>query len=120
MTKLEANGPGLHYILRYRKVVENGTKLPEQKKIIRDPNVDHYSIPYAGYYQLWEFQITAKNDVGEGPISDVVKSFSGQDAPKSKPENVKIGKVSARSIELSWDRVIVSRGSVDGYNVSLF
>ncbi|XP_031566380.1 fibronectin type III domain-containing protein-like [Actinia tenebrosa] len=118
MTKLEAcNGPGLHYILNYYKILDNGQKGKEQKAVIMDPTVDHYSIPNAGYYQLWEFQITAKNDVGEGPVSDIVKCFSGQDAPTSKPENVKLGNISARSIELIWNRVIVTRESVDGYNI---
>ena len=117
MTQLQANGPNLRYILFYRKV---GTGQKWKKIIIRDPNEDRFKVPNAGYYIKWEFKIVAENDIDKGPFSDVKWSFSGQNAPKGKPKNVKIGTITARTIELTWDRVDVEGpGSVDGYKVSL-
>ena len=74
-------------------------------------------MPNAGYYELWEFQIQAVNSKGKGPVSPIKQSRSGQDAPKDKPTNLKKGDVTARSIDLTWKKVTVERGSVDGYRV---
>ena len=74
-------------------------------------------MPNAGYYVLWEFQIQAVNSKGKGPVSPIRKSYSGQDALKDKPTNLKKGEVTARSIDLTWNKVTVERGSVDGYRV---
>lgn len=132
MTKLQANAPGLHYILYYGKAEDwdkekdDKDKDKDKKKekgkkevVIKDPTIERFKVPNAGYYIKWKFQILARNDVGPGPISDIGVSYSGQDAPKGKPTNVKIGKIFARKIELSWDRVSIDgkRGSIDGYKV---
>ena len=77
-------------------------------------------MPNAGYYELWEFQIQAVNSKGEGPISPIKQSRSSQDAPKDKPTNVKTDEVTACSIDLTWNKVTVDRGSVDGYRVRDF
>ena len=115
MTKLEADGPNLRYRLYYRKYGQTTFKLV----IIRDPTKDRFTVPKPGYYVKWEFQIVAENYIDKGPSSDIKWSFSGQDAPKGKPENVKMGDVTARTIALFWNRVNVDGpGSIDGYNVS--
>ena len=77
-------------------------------------------MPNAGYYELWEFQIQAVNSKGKGPVSPIKQSRSGQDAPKDKPMNVKTDEVTARSIDLTWNKVTVDKGSVDGYRVRNF
>ncbi|XP_048584487.1 fibronectin type III domain-containing protein [Nematostella vectensis] len=111
LTKLEQNAPGCKYVLKYRK---SGAK-DWQKVTIDNPSTAKYSILNPGYYELWEFMIYATNDIGDGPQSDIIKSRSGQDAPKDKPKNLKKGVVTARTVSLTWDRVTVDRGSVDGY-----
>ena len=52
-----------------------------------------------------------------GPWSPKVESRSGQDPPEGKPGNVKTGGATSRTVELSWQPVTVTRGSVDGYKV---
>ena len=114
MPKVDWNAPGLYYLLKYREVPGGQFGDPER---ITDPAVDVFAIPNPGYYKLWEFQIRAGNDVDLGPESPVVRSYSGQDPPEGKPGNVQTGGATARTVELSWQPVTVTRGSVDGYKV---
>ena len=115
MPKVDWNAPGLqYYLLKYRQVAEGKSEVEER---ITDPTVDVFAIPNPGYYKLWEFQIQAGNDVNLGPESPVVQSYSGQDPPEGKPGNVQTGGATARTVELSWQPVTVTRGSVDGYKV---
>ena len=120
MPKIDWNAPGLHYVLQYRRVEgepHNNYSWYEQR--IGDPVVSTYMIPDPGYYKLWEFRIRAGNDEGPGPFSTIKKSFSGQDAPKGKPENVVVFNITTDSVKISWQLVIASQnGSVDGYRVS--
>ena len=104
---------GLYYKLWYRRVY-SGDALVEVR---REASSDSFVVPDAGYYVQWEFQIQAINEVGEGPKSPLVKQFSGQDPPTGKPEDVTVGTITARSVELSWKKVTFTRGSVDGYRV---
>ena len=114
MPKVDWNAPKLYYLLKYREVPDGTFGDPER---ITDPAVDVFAIPNPGYYKLWEFQIQAGNDVDLGPESPVVQSYSGQDPPEGKPGNVQTGGATARTVELSWQPVTVTRGSVDGYKV---
>ena len=113
MRRVEWNAPGLYYKLWYRRV-NPGDALVE---VHREASSDSFVVPDAGYYVQWEFQIQAINEVGEGPKSPLVKQFSGQDPPTGKPEDVTVGTITARSVELSWKPVTFTRGSVDGYRV---
>ena len=114
MPKVDWNAPGLFYLLKYREVPDGQFGAPE--KII-DPAVDVFAIPNTGIYKLWEFQIQAGNEAGLGPESPVVQSYSGQDRPKGKPGNVQTGAATARTVDLTWVPVTLTRGSVDGYKV---
>ena len=114
MPKVDWNAPGLYYLLKYREVPDGTFGDPER---ITDPAVDAFAIPNPGIYKLWEFQIQAGNDEGLGPESPVVQSYSGQDRPKGKPGNVQTGAATARTVDLTWVPVTVTRGSVDGYKV---
>ena len=114
MAKVDWNAPGLYYLLKYRQVPGDQFGDPEK---ITDPTVDVFAIPNPGYYKLWEFQIQAWNKEGMGPWSPKVQSRSGQDPPEGKPGNVQTGGATARTVELSWQPVTVTRGSVDGYKV---
>ena len=114
MPKVDWNAPGLYYLLKYRQVAEGKSEVEER---ITDPTVDVFAIPNPGYYKLWEFQIRAGNKEGKGPWSPKVQSRSGQDPPEGKPGNVQTGGATARTVELSWQPVTVTRGSVDGYKV---
>ena len=114
MPKVDWNAPGLYYMLKYRQVAEGKSEVEEK---IPDPAVEVFAIPNPGYYELWEFQIQAGNEEGMGPWSPKVQSRSGQDPPEGKPGNVKTGGATARTVELSWQPVTVTRGSVDGYKV---
>ena len=114
MTKVDWNAPGLYYLLKYREVPDGTFGDPER---ITDPAVVAFAIPNPGIYKLWEFQIQAGNDEGLGPESPVVQLHSGQDRPKGKPGNVQTGAATARTVNLTWVPVTVTRGSVDGYKV---
>ena len=114
MPKVDWNAPGLYYLLKYREVPDGQFGDPER---ITDPAVDVFAIPNPGYYKLWEFQIQAGNDEDLGPESPTGRSYSGQDPPEGKPGNVQTGGATARTVQLSWQPVTVTPGSVDGYKV---
>lgn len=120
MPKVYWNGPGFHYILEYRKVVEPASEdSPDQWKTDRLPDqASTFKVDNPGYYELWEFRIRAGNNLGPGPFSAIEQSRSGQDPPEGQPKNVAVQIVQARSAKLSWEPVAApSRGSVDGYRV---
>ncbi|XP_068757845.1 fibronectin type III domain-containing protein-like [Montipora capricornis] len=111
---VEWNGPGLSYKLWYKRVGPANSLVEIQ---LDDPKTERFNIPNAGYYVQWEFRIQAINDIAPGPKSPFVKAFSGQDPPAGRPEDVTVGTETARSVELSWKPVTVTRGSVDGYRI---
>ena len=115
MPRVDWNAPGLYYKLFYKK--ESDKEMVDVK--IPDPANSLFKVPNPGYHELWEFQIQAGNDEAPGDISPIVTAYSGQDPPAGKPQDVTVGTVTARSVELSWQPVTVSRGSVDGYKVIL-
>ena len=116
MPRIEWNAPGLNYKLFYKKV-SDGDKLMEDV-VITDPTSVKFEVQDPGYYELWEFKIQAVNKEGPGKVSPNVIAYSGQDPPAGRPEDVSVGRVTARSVELSWRPVTVTRGTVDGYKVS--
>ena len=115
MPRVDWNAPGLYYKLFYKKASDR--EMVDVK--IPDPASSLFKVQNPGYHELWEFQIQAGNDEAPGDISPIVTAYSGQDPPAGKPQGVTVGTVTARSVELSWQPVTVSRGSVDGYKVIL-
>jgi len=109
------NAPGCYYILKYRKV--NGNWIEEK---IGDSNVWVFPVSNPGYYQLWEFTINAGNHEGLGPVSPVIRSYSGQDPPAVQPEDPQVGTVTDSDVTLFWEPVAVKQGSVDGYKVNSY
>ena len=116
MPMVEWNAPGLYYKLWYSRVTEEFGAIENER--FNDPTLGNFSVPDAGYYVEYKFKIQAGNNVGLGPESNIVRSFSGQDPPTRRPEGVTLGAIAARSVQLSWNPVTVDRGSVDGYRVS--
>ena len=116
MPRIEWNAPGLNYKLFYKKV-SDGDK-PMEYVVITDPTIGIFEVQNPGYHELWEFKIQAVNKEGPGKVSPNVIAYSGQDPPAGRPEDVSVGRVTARSVELSWRPVTVTRGTVDGYKVS--
>jgi hypothetical protein len=77
------------------------------------------SLAGLGYYQLIDIKIQVQNDKGLGPNSSVVTAYSGQNAPGERPKNARVVSVSPYSVTLRWDKLVISRGSVDEYVVSI-
>ncbi|XP_068757831.1 fibronectin type III domain-containing protein-like [Montipora capricornis] len=112
MPRIEWNAPGLYYKLFYKKVSDGDNPMED---VITDHTIGKFEVQDPGYHELWEFRIQAVNEEGPGKVSPI--AFSGQDPPAGRPEDVSVGTVTARSVELSWRPVTVTRGSVDGYKV---
>ncbi|XP_022804608.1 fibronectin type III domain-containing protein-like [Stylophora pistillata] len=118
MPQVYWNGPGFYYFLEYKKVVETAKEdAPDRWEDTRIPaEASSFKIDNPGYYELWEFRIRAGNNLGPGLFSAIERSRSGQNLPQGQPKDVKVGKIQARSVELSWQPVDApARGSVDGY-----
>ena len=118
MPKEDWNALGCYYILKYRRV--NGILQDWIEEKIGDSNVGVFALSNPGYYQLWEFTINAGNHEGLGPVSPVIKSYSGQNPPAVKPERTEVGTVTDSNVTLFWEPVVVNQGSVDGYKVNTF
>lgn len=116
MPKEDWNAQGCYYILKYRKV--NGILTEWMKEKIGDAKVGTFALTNPGYYQLWEFTINAGNHEGLGPVSPVVRSYSGQNPPAVKPNRTQTGTVTDSKVTLIWEPVVVKRGSIDGYKVN--
>ena len=118
MPKIDQNAPKFYYMLTYRKYQPNNP-LGWNREKISDPTAGVFPVPNPGYYEEWEFKIYAGNSEGDGPESPITRSFSGQDKPGGRPENIEVLQITARSVDLRWKPVTVARGSVDGYKVSV-
>ena len=115
MPRIEWNAPCLYYMLWYGRVSDKVMKGVN----ITDPTQGKFSVENPGYYELWQFKIQAVNDEGPGKESPLVTAYSGQDPPDGKPEDFTVVSMTARSVELSWTPVTVTRGNVAGYRVRL-
>ena len=83
---------------------------------ITDQSNTSYRVEDAGCNIPWTFQIWAVNGIGSSSLSNTVEKSSGPCPPSSKPENLKIIRVTTNSVDLEWGAL--TNESVDGYNVS--
>ncbi|XP_063767204.1 neurofascin homolog (chicken) a isoform X3 [Eleginops maclovinus] len=103
---LERNGPNLHYSVWWRRKDageewSNVTTAGPKHVVL---NTDTY-VPY-------EIKIQARNEFGQGPESNMVTGFSGEDNPTDAPTDLRVSKADSTKVNLHWGPVDLS--SVQG------
>ncbi|XP_019617516.1 PREDICTED: neuronal cell adhesion molecule-like [Branchiostoma belcheri] len=111
---LQQNGPGLRYEVRYRQKPQNRKRRPWTVETVNDPNGKEFIVEDTPTHTAYEITVQAKNDCGDGPLSDVVVGYSG--IPSA---TVEVGDVQPRSVRLDWDPIDEEffNGDLKGYKV---
>ncbi|KXJ29080.1 uncharacterized protein LOC110252281 [Exaiptasia diaphana] len=112
--QIDWNGAGC-VILPYTKRNNESTWKPWQRSLCDATSI---VITNMGTYQLTDIRIQIRNNIGTGPFSPKVTSYSGQPAPRVAPKNLRATGITDNSVSLQWDRVVIIGGSVDRYVVT--
>ncbi|XP_031731425.1 neurofascin homolog (chicken) a isoform X4 [Anarrhichthys ocellatus] len=103
---LERNGPNLHYSVWWRRkdLGEGWSNM----STFGSKHVVHNTETYVPY----EIKVQARNEFGQGPESNVVVGYSGEDKPTDAPTDLRVSKVDSTKANLHWKPVDLS--SVQG------
>uniref|UniRef100_A0A3P9J6V7 Neural cell adhesion molecule L1 n=1 Tax=Oryzias latipes TaxID=8090 RepID=A0A3P9J6V7_ORYLA len=114
LTKLQSNGPGLHYKVMYRE------KKPGSEWITTNvANNSRFVVSGTSTFAPYELKVQAVNNYGEGPEPAVVIGYSGEDVPKSAPTGLRTLVRNSTMAEVGWKTVSDDsiRGFLKGYKV---
>ncbi|XP_078105468.1 neurofascin homolog (chicken) a isoform X2 [Sander vitreus] len=103
---LERNGPNLHYNVWWRRKDLGGEW--SNVTTVGSKHVVHNTETYVPY----EIKIQARNEFGQGPESNVVIGYSGEDKPTDAPSDLRVSKVDSTKANIHWKPVDLS--SVSG------
>uniref|UniRef100_A0A3P9L6F8 Neural cell adhesion molecule L1 n=1 Tax=Oryzias latipes TaxID=8090 RepID=A0A3P9L6F8_ORYLA len=114
LTKLQSNGPGLHYKVMYRE------EKPGSEWITTNvANNSRFVVSGTSTFAPYELKVQAVNNYGEGPEPAVVIGYSGEDVPKSAPAGLRTLVRNSTMAEVGWKTVSDDsiRGFLKGYKV---
>ncbi|XP_039654946.1 neurofascin homolog (chicken) a isoform X26 [Perca fluviatilis] len=103
---LERNGPNLHYNVLWRR-----NDLGEEWSNVTTVGSKHV-VHNTETYVPYEIKIQARNEFGQGPESNVVIGYSGEDKPTDAPSDLRVSKVDSTKANIHWKPVDLS--SVSG------
>uniref|UniRef100_A0A8C9ZAN2 Neural cell adhesion molecule L1 n=1 Tax=Sander lucioperca TaxID=283035 RepID=A0A8C9ZAN2_SANLU len=103
---LERNGPNLHYNVWWRR-----KDLGEEWSNVTTVGSKHV-VHNTETYVPYEIKIQARNEFGQGPESNVVIGYSGEDKPTDAPSDLRVSKVDSTKAYIHWKPVDLS--SVSG------
>ncbi|XP_028432400.1 neurofascin homolog (chicken) a [Perca flavescens] len=103
---LERNGPNLHYNVWWRR-----KDLGEEWSNVTTVGSKHV-VHNTETYVPYEIKIQARNEFGQGPESNVVTGYSGEDKPTDAPSDLRVSKVDSTKANIHWKPVDLS--SVSG------
>lgn len=110
---LERNGPNLHYDVWWRGK-DSGEEW-NNVTTVRSKHVVHNTETYVPY----EIKIRARNDFGEGPESNVITGYSGEDEPTDAPTELRVSKINSTKVNIHWKPVDINsvRGEFKEYRL---
>ncbi|CAD5115430.1 DgyrCDS4405 [Dimorphilus gyrociliatus] len=117
----EHNGKGLYYIAYRRK---KGDQEFKASKKITDPEKSYYTFEVGqnNFYLLYEVRVQACNNLGCGPLSEIVEIYSSMSVPVITAEDVRAQPFNATACIVHWIPVTDSReklkGKLGGYRIS--
>uniref|UniRef100_A0A8C2X801 Neurofascin homolog (chicken) a n=1 Tax=Cyclopterus lumpus TaxID=8103 RepID=A0A8C2X801_CYCLU len=110
LLNLERNGPNLHYSVWWRRndLGEGWSNVTtvESKHVIHNTET----------YMPYEIKVQARNEFGQGPESNVVVGYSGEDMPDA-PKFFRINRRTFDTIHLEWDKPLEPNGILIGYQL---
>ncbi|XP_042259463.1 neuronal cell adhesion molecule a isoform X3 [Thunnus maccoyii] len=114
LTGFQANGPGLEYKVQWRQ-----KDVDHEWSSRTVANVSQCVVTGTATYVPYEIKVQALNDYGNGPESEVVIGYSGEDSPLSAPESVQVTVRNSTLAEVQWEPVSPTtvRGKLQGYKV---
>ncbi|XP_062300022.1 neuronal cell adhesion molecule a isoform X1 [Scomber scombrus] len=114
LTGFQANGPGLEYKVHWR---QKGVDQEWSSRTVA--NVSQCVVTGTPTYVPFEIKVQASNDYGNGPEPGVTIGYSGEDAPLSAPDSVKVMVHNSTVAEVHWEPVVPTsvRGKLQGYKV---
>lgn len=110
---IEHNGPGLEYLVSYRKV---GVEEDWKKHLVKRPS---FVVRNTSTFVPYEIKIHSRNSNGWGPEPKVVTGYSGEDVPTAAPRDVAVEVINTTVLKVSWNPPpsATVRGHLGGYNV---
>ncbi|XP_032369054.1 neurofascin homolog (chicken) a isoform X20 [Etheostoma spectabile] len=103
---LERNGPNLQYNVWWRR-----KDLGEEWSNVTTVGSKHV-VHNTETYVPYEIKIQARNEFGQGPESNMVIGYSGEDKPTDAPSDLRVSKVDSTKANIHWKPVDLS--SVSG------
>ncbi|XP_030631986.1 neurofascin homolog (chicken) a isoform X2 [Chanos chanos] len=92
----QRNGLNLRYVVWWRR-----KDLEEDWKNITTTSTKHV-VHDTETFVPYEIKIQAVNDFGEGPESDIVIGYSGEDFPSAPPTDLKVSKIENSTVNIHW------------------
>ncbi|XP_049589373.1 neural cell adhesion molecule L1-like protein isoform X3 [Syngnathus scovelli] len=111
---IEHNGPGLEYIVSYRRQdLEDDWKEHTVKR-------HSFVVKKTPTFVPYEIKIQTRNNQGWGPEPRVVTGYSGEDFPSAAPEDVAVVVMNSSAVKVSWTRVNKDKlhGHLGGYRIN--
>ncbi|XP_029017303.1 neuronal cell adhesion molecule a isoform X9 [Betta splendens] len=114
LTGFQSNGPGLVYKVQWR---QKGVEEHWSSRTVA--NASQLVVTGTPTFVPYEIKVQAFNDYGNGPESEVVVGYSGEDLPETAPESVQVLVHNSTLAEIHWEPVSDStvRGRLQGYKV---
>ncbi|CAH3026529.1 unnamed protein product, partial [Porites evermanni] len=106
---LKQNGPGLYYVVYYRR--EDGKGRPFRKEI---RNSSSYVVTGLNFYTKYEIRLQAANVKGFGPKSPPVFGYSGEKVPVGAPRDLHVRITTPTSAHATWTGVPNTREAIRG------
>ncbi|XP_015510203.1 contactin [Neodiprion lecontei] len=110
----EQNGPGIYYKIYWRRKSEEIEFQSLALKEYGNTNMAVVHIPSEYYYTQYEVQVQAANDVGFGPLSEIVTIFSAEKMPLVAPQQVYARSYNSTSLNVTWLPIEETRERVHG------
>lgn len=113
LSPADQNGRNIYYKIYWRK---KGDVEFQSLSLEKYHNVGIYVVEVntKNFYTEYEVRVQAINDVGPGPISDIVTIWSAEDMPQVQPQQVSALSYNSTSLNVSWVPIDETRDRVHG------
>ncbi|KAM4662886.1 LOW QUALITY PROTEIN: neural cell adhesion molecule L1 [Discoglossus pictus] len=112
---IDWNGPGLQYIVKWRRQTPDKGLDWVTKRVSSPPVMVEDTETFVPY----EIKVQCINDLGEAPEPKSIIGYSGEDYPTVTPENVGVELINRSLVKLQWNPVPKEglNGHLLGYNL---
>ena len=77
LAEIDQNAPGINYVVYYKEAHSSYEMVKEN--VPKGQNFVKITLPSQDtFYKLYEFQLQARNSVGDGPLSPLQTAYTGE------------------------------------------